>query len=191
MITRRRFLTHSCALGAATATMAVPGSLAAAPATQDLPNIVFILADDMGYGDVSSLNAESLIPTPNIDRITHAGVYFTDAHSPSALCTPTRYGVLTGRYCFRTRVKRGVLWGYSKHLIELIRVKIFNFCYMSCTGVWYDNIDPTELATDFFKCLFHGRVFSHIKGDYFHLALGISFYQDGLNFLQTRFVNIG
>ena len=58
------------------------------------PNIVFILADDMGYGDISHLNPESKIPTPNIDRIGREGTYFSDAHSPSSICTPTRYGIL-------------------------------------------------------------------------------------------------
>jgi len=70
------------------------------------PNIVFIMADDMGYGDVGCYNPESKIPTPNMDRLAKEGMRFTDAHSPSAVCTPTRYGILTGRYCWRTRLKR-------------------------------------------------------------------------------------
>lgn len=82
------------------------------------PNIVLILADDMGYGDVRVLNPDSKIPTPNIDRLAAEGMTFTDAHSPSAVCTPTRYGLLTGRYCWRSRLKRGVLGGYSKPLLE-------------------------------------------------------------------------
>lgn len=142
-VKRREFLKT---VGAATASMTVAGSLAALPTGQDKPNIVFILADDMGYGDVSSLNAESLIPTPNIDRLTHAGIHFTDAHSPSALCTPTRYGVLTGRYCWRTRVKAGVLWGYSKHLIEPERVTVpsllkANGYNTGAVGKWHLGMD--------------------------------------------------
>ena len=142
-VKRREFLKT---VGAATASMTVAGSLAALPTGQDKPNIVFILADDMGYGDVSSLNAESLIPTPNIDRLTHAGIHFTDAHSPSALCTPTRYGVLTGRYCWRTRVKAGVLWGYSKHLIESERVTVpsllkANGYNTGAVGKWHLGMD--------------------------------------------------
>ncbi|MGK0187379.1 MAG: arylsulfatase A [Verrucomicrobiales bacterium] len=82
------------------------------------PNIVIILADDMGYGDVQALNPASMIPTPNLDRLSSAGMSFTDAHTPSAVCTPTRYGLLTGRYCWRTRLKRGVLNGYGKPLIS-------------------------------------------------------------------------
>jgi len=86
--------------------------------TGTLPNIVYILADDMGYGDVSALNPESMIQTPNIDRLASEGMNFTDAHSGSSVCTPTRYGILTGRYCWRTRLKRAVLWNYDNSLME-------------------------------------------------------------------------
>ena len=88
------------------------------------PNIVLILADDMGFGDVQSLNPESKIPTPNLDRLATEGMTFLDGHSLSAVCTPTRYGLLTGRYCWRTRLKNGVLGGYSKPLIEKERPTI-------------------------------------------------------------------
>lgn len=81
------------------------------------PNIVFILADDLGYGDVSCLNENGKIATPNMDRIAKSGVIFTDAHSGSAVCTPTRYGILTGRYSWRSTIKQGVLNGYSPALI--------------------------------------------------------------------------
>ena len=77
----------------------------------DRPNIIFILADDMGYGDVQSLNSDSKIPTPNLNRLAAEGMSFTDAHSPSAVCTPTRYATLTGRYSWRSRLKSGVLNG--------------------------------------------------------------------------------
>ena len=82
------------------------------------PNIIFILADDMGYGDVQALNPKSKIPTPHLNRLAKEGMTFTDAHSPSGVCTPTRYGVITGRYCWRSTLKRGVLGGYSPPLIE-------------------------------------------------------------------------
>jgi len=85
------------------------------------PNIVFIMADDMGYGDVQALNPRSTIPTPNLNRLAREGMTFTDAHSPSSVCTPTRYGVLTGRYCWRSELKRGVLNGYGAPLIETDR----------------------------------------------------------------------
>ena len=82
------------------------------------PNILYILADDLGYGDVSINNPEGKISTPNIDKLALQGMRFTDAHSPSAVCTPTRYGLLTGRYPFRSRKPVGVLRGYSRTLIE-------------------------------------------------------------------------
>ncbi len=75
------------------------------------------MADDLGYGDLGCYGAAK-IPTPNIDRIASEGMRFTDAHSSSALCTPSRYSVLTGRYCWRSLLKRGVLWGFSPPLIE-------------------------------------------------------------------------
>ena len=84
----------------------------------DRPNIVFILADDMGYGDVQALNPDSKIPTPNINRLAAEGMTFTDGHSPSAVCTPTRYATLTGRYSWRSKLKAGVLNGYGEPLIE-------------------------------------------------------------------------
>lgn len=73
------------------------------------PNIIFIMSDDQGYGDASSYNPESKIPTPGIDRIAKEGIRFTDAHSGSAVCTPTRYGLLTGRYAWRSRLQSGVM----------------------------------------------------------------------------------
>jgi len=82
------------------------------------PNVVLILADDLGYGDVHALNPGSTLPTPYLDALADEGLLFTDAHSPSAVCTPTRYGLLTGRYAWRTRLERGVLGGYSAPLLE-------------------------------------------------------------------------
>lgn len=73
------------------------------------PNIVFIMSDDQGYGDVSSYTRDAIIPTPGIDRLAAEGMRFTDAHSASAVCTPTRYGLLTGRYPWRTRLQSFVL----------------------------------------------------------------------------------
>src|SRR5215211_1351812 len=72
------------------------------------PNIVVILADDLGYGDTSCYGAK-LVETPNIDRLARDGRRFTDAHTPSSVCSPTRYGLLTGRYCWRTPLQRQVL----------------------------------------------------------------------------------
>ncbi|MCH7909344.1 MAG: arylsulfatase [Candidatus Hydrogenedentes bacterium] len=114
------------------------------------PNIVYILADDLGYGDLSCLNENSKINTPHIDRLARAGMIFTDAHSGSALCTPTRYGILTGRYAWRTRLKRGVLWGYSRHLIEPDRMTVASLLSAggyntACIGKWHLGMDlPTK-----------------------------------------------
>ncbi|WOD44456.1 sulfatase family protein [Hwangdonia lutea] len=81
------------------------------------PNIIYVLADDLGYGDISSFNENGQIKTPNIDQLANAGIRFTDAHTSSAVCTPTRYGILTGRYNWRSKLKSGVLTGKSKALI--------------------------------------------------------------------------
>jgi arylsulfatase A-like enzyme len=89
-----------------------------------LPNVVVVLADDLGYGDVGAFNPQSRLPTPHFDRLAREGMRFTDAHTPSAVCTPTRYGLLTGRYPWRTRLTRGVLWGNGDALIEPGRVTI-------------------------------------------------------------------
>ncbi len=90
------------------------------------PNIIYIMADDLGYGDLSCYGA-SKIQTPNIDLLAEQGIRLTDAHSPSAVCTPTRYGVLTGRYCWRSRLKKEVFWcGYNYSLIEPGRKTIGN-----------------------------------------------------------------
>ena len=85
---------------------------------QNKPNIVYILADDMGIGDVSGLNPNSKIKTPNLDKLLDSGMNFTDAHTASAVCTPTRYGIITGRYPWRTKLKKGVVDGYSKTILQ-------------------------------------------------------------------------
>jgi arylsulfatase A len=82
------------------------------------------MADDMGYGDVSCLNESSKIRTRHLDRMAQAGMVFTDAHATSAVCTPSRYSILTGRYNWRSRLKKGVLGGYSTHLIEPGRMTV-------------------------------------------------------------------
>ena len=123
--------------------------------TEKHPNIVYILADDMGYGDVSCLNPESKISTPNIDRLAGQGVTFTDAHSGSAVCTPTRYGILTGRYCWRSPLKSSVLWAWDGPLIEPGRLTVGGFLKQhgyttACIGKWHlgwewHTIDGSEL----------------------------------------------
>ena len=82
------------------------GALANGPSPSRPPNIVYILCDDLGYGDVQCFNPDGKIATPHIDRLAADGMRFTDAHSSSAVCTPTRYGILTGRYNWRSRSSR-------------------------------------------------------------------------------------
>jgi arylsulfatase A len=106
------------------------------------PNIIFILADDQGFGDVSALNPDSKIPTPNIDRIANEGMIFSDGHSSSSVCTPTRYSVLTGRYHWRTHLQRGVLGGFSKPLISPGRLTVASLLKQhgystACIGKWH------------------------------------------------------
>src|SRR5262249_6318125 len=98
----------------------VSGDTAAA----NKPNIVVVLADDLGAGDLGCYNKSSKIETPNFDKFAAQGMRFTDAHSPSGVCTPTRYGLLTGRYSWRGSLKRGVLQGYDPLLIESGRMTV-------------------------------------------------------------------
>ncbi|MEQ9220193.1 MAG: arylsulfatase [Cyclobacteriaceae bacterium] len=88
------------------------------------PNIIYILADDLGYGDLSVLNPEGKIATPHLDQLAKDGMIFTDAHTSSSVCTPTRYGIVTGRYNWRSELKQGVLSGKSKALIPTSRTTI-------------------------------------------------------------------
>lgn len=96
-------------------------SLTPALSQAETPNIIVILVDDMGYGDLGVYNSNAKTTTPNLDSLANAGMRFTDAHTNSAVCTPTRYGLLTGRYAWRTRLKSGVLDGSSRRLIAPTR----------------------------------------------------------------------
>ncbi len=134
------------------------GSEQAAPP----PNIVVILADDMGYGDPGAWNPDSKIPTPHIDRLAAEGMRFTDAHSPSAVCTPTRYGLLTGRYAWRTRLTQGVLAGYSPNLIDTTRLTLPGMLrqagYATAgIGKWHLGLGDAE-RTDYARPLRPGPV---------------------------------
>ncbi|RUL87566.1 hypothetical protein TsocGM_11835 [Tautonia sociabilis] len=104
--------------------IAFPVPALAGDESQGPPNVLLILADDLGYGDPRCYNPDSKVPTPALDRLASQGMRFTDAHSPSSVCTPTRYGLLTGRYCWRTRLKSGVLLGDSPALIEPDRLTL-------------------------------------------------------------------
>ncbi len=116
-------------------------------------NIILILADDLGYGDLGAYNPSSKIPTPHLNQLAAQGMRFTDAHSPSSVCTPTRYGLLTGRYAWRTKLKQGVLDGYSPFLIEKDRVTIASLLrrqgYRTAgVGKWHLGLGDAE-KTDY------------------------------------------
>ena len=93
-------------------------------ASADKPNIIVIYTDDQGFGDASCLNPESKFQTPNLDRLANEGVRFTNGHSADTVCTPSRYGLLTGRYCWRTEKKTGVLGAEHTCLITDDRVTV-------------------------------------------------------------------
>jgi arylsulfatase A-like enzyme len=121
------------------------------------PNIVYILADDLGQGDLGCYNAESKIPTPNMDRLAKEGVRFSDAHSPSSVCTPTRYGILTGRYCWRTSLKQGVLNGESPYMLEPGRLTVASMLKKqgyrtAAIGKWHLGLGK-DAKTDYTKPL--------------------------------------
>jgi arylsulfatase A len=168
MISRRDFL------AGASAAMAAPVF-----AASKLPNIVVMLADDLGYGDPHCYNPESRIPTPNLDRLAAAGVRFTDAHTPSAVCTPTRYGLLTGRYCWRTRLTQGVLDGFDPPLIEKARMTVASLLNRqgystACVGKWHlgmqwTNRDGTPVP---FRQSFQGEFRPGYDVDYSRPATG-------------------
>lgn len=135
------------------------------------PNIVFILADDLGYGDVKCFNPEGKIPTPNIDRLASEGMKFTDAHTSSSVCTPSRYSILTGRYPWRSRLQKGVLGGFSKPLIDSGKMTVASFLkqngyFTACIGKWHLGMDwplkkgykkiKTGWEVDYFKPICQG-----------------------------------
>ena len=126
--------------------LATAAALAAGSSPADeppKPNIVVILADDLGYGDVRCLNpTRGRIPTPHLDSLARDGMAFTDAHGGSSVCTPTRYGILTGRYAWRTRLQRGVLDDYVDPLIAADRLTLPGILrqhgyHTACVGKWH------------------------------------------------------
>jgi arylsulfatase A len=110
------------------------------------PNIVYVLCDDLGYGDLQCFNPEGKIATPNFDAVAKAGMRFTDAHSGSSVCSPTRYGILTGRYSWRSKLQSGVLGGLSPRLIEQDRLTVAQLLkdsgyHTACIGKWHLGMD--------------------------------------------------
>ncbi len=110
------------------------------------PNVIFILADDLGYGDISAMNPDSKLMTPVIDSLIANGLLFSDAHSNSSVSTPSRYGIMTGRYAWRTSLKKGVLQGYSPSLLEKDRPTVAQMFSSkgyntACIGKWHLGMD--------------------------------------------------
>jgi arylsulfatase A-like enzyme len=106
------------------------------------PNIIYFFVDDMGYGDASCLNPEGKIHTPNIDRLAREGMIFTDAHSTSAVCSPSRYSVLTGRYNWRSTLQKGIVPVYGDPLIDGDRLTVPGYLkqhgyHTACIGKWH------------------------------------------------------
>lgn len=111
-------------------------------ATDSLPNIVIILADDMGYGDIGALNLDARTLTPAIDRLIAEGIVFSDAHSSASVCTPSRYGLLTGRYAFRSEHAAYGIWGFDGPVIETGEKTIGSVLQKAgyttaCIGKWH------------------------------------------------------
>ncbi|MCR9295294.1 MAG: sulfatase-like hydrolase/transferase [bacterium] len=125
------------------AALMIPGPMLISAVHAKPPNIIVILADDLGYGDVGCYNQESRVATPNLDQLAREGVRFTDAHSPSTVCTPSRYGLLTGRMCFRTGYRGGVFDGVGgPSLIEAERLTLPEMLRQAgyataCVGKWH------------------------------------------------------
>lgn len=148
-VSRRDFL-KTAGIGAAA--LGFSGWLRASEPAGGLPNIIYILCDDLGYGDIKCLNGGGKIPTPNVDKLAAEGMVFTDAHSGSSVCTPTRYGVLTGRYCWRTSLQSGVLGGFSPPLIDRQRMTVATLLKQkgyrtACIGKWHLGMDiPKDSA---------------------------------------------
>lgn len=139
--------------------MTSPTGVAAQAAKSTRPNLVYVLCDDLGFGDVSALNPiRGKIPTPNIDELRAQGMAFTDCHSSCAVCTPSRYSILTGRYCWRTRLQKGVLSGFSPPLISPRRMTVGQLFQQqgyttAAMGKWhlgldFDQQDFTKPITD-------------------------------------------
>jgi arylsulfatase A-like enzyme len=191
-------------VGLGTAALALPGCttrlLPIGRQKPRNPNIIFIMTDDMGYGDVSCYNPESKIHTPHMDKLAAEGIRFTDAHTPSAVCTPTRYGVLTGRYTWRGRLKRGVFGGFNRPLIEHNRMTVASFLQAqdyqtACVGKWHlgmdwtlkegeDPEDQDQFTVDFTGPQLRGP--NDVGFDYFFGTAGCTTDDPPLCFIENR-----
>lgn len=122
--------------------VAVWGATRGTSAARAKPNVIVILADDLGYGDVRALNENGKIATPHFDKLAAAGMVFTDAHTGSSVCSPTRYGLITGRYAWRSKLQSFVLGGLSPRLIEPGRETLASMLkkhgyHTACVGKWH------------------------------------------------------
>jgi arylsulfatase A-like enzyme len=111
-------LNKNCAIGCMLVIILSVINFSAAAQSSSNPNIIIILADDLGYGDLQSYNPASLVPTPNLNRLAEEGVRLTNAYCPVAVCSPTRYSLMTGRYSFRSWKTSGVMRNYEPSMIE-------------------------------------------------------------------------
>ncbi|MEW4451490.1 arylsulfatase [Bremerella sp. JC817] len=133
------------------------------PNAERLPNVIVVMADDMGLGDLSATNPQCQIKTPRLDRLASEGLTFFDAHTPSSVCTPTRYGLLTGRYNWRSKLANGVLGGTSPHLIPADRPTLGHLMrqagyHTAMIGKWHLGWDwhKTKDGIDFSKPVKNG-----------------------------------
>ena len=138
------------------------GTASSASEQQDLPpNFIVIFCDNLGYGDIGCYNPESKIPTPNIDELASEGIRFLDAHSSDSVCTPSRYGLMTGRYSWRSKLKTGVLFNWEPPLIEQDRTTLASLLHKhgyrtAISGKWHLGLGFTakkEKQVDFQKPL--------------------------------------
>ncbi|MDG2224524.1 MAG: arylsulfatase [Rubripirellula sp.] len=154
-------------------------------AEDPLPNVIFVLADDLGIGDLQPTNPDCKIKTPNLQQMADEGLTFLDAHSSSSVCTPTRYGLLTGRYNWRSRLARGVLSGTSDHLIPGDRETVGHLMqragyHTQMIGKWHLGWDwarlkqatkgkkPQAADIDFTKPVVNGPDINGFDGYYAH-----------------------
>ena len=162
---RRREFVQRTVLGAAG--MVLSSSKRASAESKPMagqPNLVYFLVDDMGYGDASCLNPAGRIQTPHLDRLAGEGMCFTDAHSSSAVCSPSRYSILTGRYNWRSRLQRGIVGLYGDPLIDADRLTVPGMLkqhgyHTGCIGKWHLGQGWAFQATaaDFHPTETHGQ----------------------------------
>lgn len=148
------------------------------------PNVILVMADDLGIGDITPTNPDCQIKTPRLHQLAEEGITFTDAHTTSSVCTPTRYGLLTGRYNWRSRLARGVLSGRSEHLIPADRPTLGHLLqaagyHTAMIGKWHLGLTtpdrPVDRGFDYFK-----GFLGDMMDDYYHHR------RHGINYLREN-----